>query len=277
MTSPAAPAVEEKRGAPSPLRALDAASDRFVSRTRLAGGALVWVVLLLVSRRARAGSGVILREIDALGVGAVRLITSASILVGIIATVQVAYQLAPLGAEIMSTRTLAWFTARELGPLVVALLVVARSASAIAGELAYMSANSEIDAMRAMGLDPVKYLVAPKLAALLISLPALTILSIALITLGGWIGGTLVVGVSTNYYLEDFRTALELRDVVIGMGKSILFAFVLAVVASDEGLRERRTASIGQAATRAVVFCLIAILAVDTLINTVFYFIPGLV
>jgi phospholipid/cholesterol/gamma-HCH transport system permease protein len=259
---------------PTALRRLETVGGRFISRGRLTLDALHWLAWLAFSPRSVVSTGVE-RELEWLGLGAVRLVTSASILVGLIATFQVAYQLTPLGAEAINAQAIGWFAARELGPLSVALLVVARSASAIAGELASMSADGETDALRAMGLDPVKYLVAPKVAALLVALPCLTILADALIVLGGWIGNVFFLGYNTNYYLGQFRDAFDLRDFVVGLGKSVIFAFVISIIASDEGLSvEPRVAAIGGAATRAVVFCMIGVLAADTLVNVVFYFIP---
>ena len=259
-----------------PLRGLEVAGGRFVGRTKLAIGALYWVPWLALSRRAAVSSGVT-REIETLGLGALRLVVSASVLVGLIATFQVAYQLKTFGAHVLSAQTIGWFTARELGPLVAALLVVARSASAIAGEFASMSANAEIDALRAMGLDPVKYLVAPKLAALLIVLPAMTVFAIFFIEVGVLIGN-LLLGVTANHVLADIRGSLQIRDILVGTGKSMIFGLVLGVIAADEGLSiERRVSAIGEAATRSVMFCMIAILTVDTLVNAVFYFIPSLV
>ena len=219
----------------------------------------------------------VLRELDALGVGALRLVAGSALLVGLITVFQVAYQLAPYGAELLSARAIAWFVAREIGPIVVAMLVVARSAAAIAGEFASMSANGEIDALRAMGLDPVKYLVVPKLAALLIALPALTAIAIVLVIIGGWLGTSVVLGFNTALYLEHLHESLASRDVAVGLAKSLLFAMLIAIVAADEGLRvERRVSAIGAAATRAVVFCLLGVLAADTLVNVLVYFIPGL-
>ena len=140
-----------------------------------------------------------------------------------------------------------------------------------------MRAGGEIDALRAMGLDPVKYLVAPKLAALIIGLPALTILSTALIIFGGWIGTTLFLNYSTSFFIEEFRSAFAMRDLIVGLGKSVIFAFIIALVASDEGINiEGRVAAIGEATTRAVVYSVLAVLGADTLVNVVFYFIPGL-
>ena len=140
-----------------------------------------------------------------------------------------------------------------------------------------MGANAEIDAMRAMGIDPVKYLVAPKLGALLLALPALTIVSDGMITLGGWIAATFFLRSDTLYYLGEVRSAFAVRDFLIGLGKSVLFSFVIAIIAADEGLNlELRAGAIGEAASRAVVFCLLGVLATDTFVNAVFYFIPGL-
>ena len=275
--APERPAQTPGFGVPFlPLRSLEVAGGRFVGRTKLALGAVYWIFWLGLSRRAAVSSGVT-REIETLGLGALRLVVSASILVGLIATFQVAYQLQTFGAQVLSAQTIGWFTARELGPLVAALLIVARSASAIAGEFASMSANAEIDALRAMGLDPVKYLVAPKLAALLIVLPAMTVFAIFFIEVGVLIGN-MMLGVTANHVLADIRGALHVRDILVGVGKSMIFALVLGVIAADEGLNiERRVSAIGAAATRSVMFCMISILTVDTIVNAVFYFIPSLV
>lgn len=258
-------------------QAMASAGGRFVSRLGLLASASYWLGWLSFSRRAVVTAGVT-REMQALGLDALRLVGSASILVGLIATFQAAYQLAPYSAEVMSVKAIGWFAARELGPLVAALLVVARSASAIAGELASMSASAELDALRAMDLDPVKYLVTPKLAALLVCLPGLTIISDALIAVGGWLGSTLVLGFGTTFYLQQFRESLTVRDLTVGIAKSVLFAIIIAVVPADEGLSVgRRAGAIGAAATRAVVHSTIGVLAADTLVNAVFYFIPSLV
>ena len=253
---------------------------RFISRGRLAARSAYWLAALLAPRPlehpAPVTSGVV-RELDLLGFGAIRLVAASSLLVGLITVFQAAYQLAPYGAEVVSARALAWFVAREIGPIVVAILVVARSAAAIAGEFASMTANGEIDALRVMGLDPVKYLVTPKVAALLIALPALTAIAIALAVIGGWIGMSVVLGYNTGLYLEHLHESLAVRDVGVGLAKSLLFAAIIGIVAADEGLRvERRVAAIGAAATRSVVYCLLGVLGADTAVNAFVYFIPGL-
>ena len=163
--------------------------SRFLSRGQLTARALYWLGWLAFSRRSVVTSGVE-REVYGLGIGALRLVASASLLVGLIAIFQVATQLAPYGAEPVSPRVVTWFAARELGPVVVAMLLVARSSAAIAGELASMNVTGEIDALRAMGLDPVKYLVSPKLLAVIIVIPALTLISDALLLGGVWVGST---------------------------------------------------------------------------------------
>ena len=259
-----------------PLPDVAEVGGRFISRGQVAAQTVYWLAWLAFSSRAVLSSGV-QRELIALGVGAVRLVVSASFLVGLIATFQIAYQLSTFSAESMSATAMGWFSAREIAPLVVALLVVARSSAAIAGELASMNANGEIDALRVMGLDPVKYLVTPKVTALLVALPFLTVLANAGIVAGGWVGNVVFLRFNTSYFFEQFRHAYELRDLFVGLAKAILFGFVLGIIAADEGLSVRRHVSaIGEAATRSVVFSLIGVLGADTLVNVVFYFIPTL-
>jgi phospholipid/cholesterol/gamma-HCH transport system permease protein len=255
-------------------------TGRFITRGQLAVRSAYWLGSLITrhdpERSTPLAAGV-MRELDVLGFGAIRLIGASAILAGLITVFQVAYQLAPYGAELVSARAVAWFAAREIGPVVVAILIVARSGAAIAGEFSSMSANGEIDALRAMGLDPVKYLVVPKLAALLIALPALTSLAIALSIVGGWIGNSVILGFNTALYLEHLHESLAIRDVGVGLAKSIIFAILIALAAADAGLNvERRLSAIGPAATRAVVHCMIGVLAADTMVNALVYFIPGL-
>jgi phospholipid/cholesterol/gamma-HCH transport system permease protein len=253
---------------------------RFISRGRLALRSAYWLLSLLAPQppeRPTPVTASVTRELDMLGFGAIRLVGASALLVGLITVFQAAYQLAPYGAEVVSARALAWFVAREIGPIVVAILVVARSAAAIAGEFASMSANGEIDALRVMGLDPVKYLVAPKLAALLIALPALTALAVLLAVIGGWLGMSVILGYNTALYLESLHESLAISDVGVGLAKSILIASLIGNIAADEGLRvERRVTAIGAAATRSVVYCLLGVLGADTAVNAFVYFIPGL-
>ena len=279
LADPAAvPVVESPSADQGTSRRLgeSAGRGRFITRWQLAGRALYWAGVILVSERGRTGTS-LSRELMVVGVGAMRLVTAAALMTGVIATFQIATQLAEYSAEQMSARAIGWFSAREIGPVLVAVLIIARSAARMAGELASMTASGEIDALRAMGLDPVKYLAAPHIAALVIALPALTILADALIALGGWIANIFFLGFTSGFFLEQFRRAFVLRDLAVGLGKAFIFALVIGLVAADEGMSvERRMSAIGEAATRAVVFALIAVLAADTLVNAVFYFIPGL-
>jgi phospholipid/cholesterol/gamma-HCH transport system permease protein len=105
----------------------------------------------------------------------------------------------------------------------------------------------------------------------------MTVFSIFFIEVGVLIGN-LMLGVTANHVLADIRGSLHVRDILVGVGKSMIFALVLGVIAADEGLSiERRVSAIGAAATRSVMFCMLSILTVDTIVNAVFYFIPSLV
>jgi len=254
------------------------AGGRFITRGRLVMRSAYWLASLLTPHgpeRPTPLASSVTRELGALGFGAIRLVAASALFVGLITVFQAAYQLAPYGAEVVSARALAWFVAREIGPIVVAVLVVARSAAAIAGEFASMSANGEIDALRAMGLDPVKYLVVPKLAALLIALPALTVIAVTLAIIGGWLGTSVVLGYNTALYIQYLHESLAIGDLGVGLAKSLVFASLIGLVAADEGLRvERRVSAIGAAATRSVVYWLVGVLGVDTAVNAFVYFIP---
>lgn len=270
MTAPLAHPATTWTGRSSPAR-------RFVTRRGIALGSLYWLFWIAGSRRGVASSSVA-RELDVLGVGALRLVIASSLLVGLIVTFQLAYQLEQFSAVALGAKAVGWFAWRELGPVTVATLVVSRSASSIAGELATMSANAEIDALRAMELDPIKYLVAPRVAALLVAIPALTIIADGLITVGSWMGHTFFLGLNTRFFLEQMHSPAATRDLLIGLAKAILFALILGVVPAYEGLVvDGHGRSIGDASSRAVVYSLLAVLATDTFVNAVFYFIPGLV
>ena len=273
-------ATEADASATDPSPSFVPLGGRFISRGRLALRSAYWLASLLAPQppeRLTPVTASVTRELDVLGFGAIRLVAASALLVGLITVFQAAYQLAPYGAEVVSGRALAWFVAREIGPIVVAILVVARSAAAIAGEFASMSTNGEIDALRVMGLDPVKYLVVPKLAALLIAVPALTTIAVMLAVVGGWLGMSVVLGYNTALYLESLHESLAIRDVGVGLAKSVIFASLIGMIAADEGLRvERHVSAIGAAATRSVVYCLLGVLGADTAVNAFVYYIPGL-
>jgi phospholipid/cholesterol/gamma-HCH transport system permease protein len=259
----------------SPRTRFEGPNPELLPALRLLARALYWVPWAWrPSARARSGTG---RDIEALGVDALPLAAGSALLVGLLATFQVATRLQHFGAGTLTPTGIGWFVARELGPVIVALLVVARSSARIAGELAAMTVAAELDALRSMGLEPVKYLVAPRLAALLLTLPCLTLAANAFILLGAWLGHVVFLGASTSSFVEQVRAAFLPWDIVVGVLKGGLFALVIGAVTAVEGLSvERQGGAIGEVAGRAVSYSVLGVLGVDALLNAVLYLIPDL-
>jgi phospholipid/cholesterol/gamma-HCH transport system permease protein len=161
---------------------------------------------------------------------------------------------------------------RELAPVMMAVLIAGRIGSAMAAEIGSMRVYQEIDALRTMNIDPVHYLVLPRLVAISLALPVLVIFSI----LVGWFGGAFVaawnndIGVPAQAYFGNLRETVGLRDVLNGLAKSFVFAVVIGVVACHQGLLTiGGPRGIGRSVTKAVVNSIVLILILDYLLTRV--------
>jgi phospholipid/cholesterol/gamma-HCH transport system permease protein len=155
---------------------------------------------------------------------------------------------------------------KELAPVMMAVLIAGRIGSAMSAEIGSMRVYQEIDAMRTMNIDPVRYLVLPRLTAISLALPLLVVFSI----LVGWIGGGLVamtnnqIGVPLQSYFSNLRELVELKDVVNGLFKSFIFAMVIGIVSCHQGLQTiGGPRGIGRSVTKAVVNSIVLILILD--------------
>ena len=162
--------------------------------------------------------------------------------------------------------------ARELGPVMVAILLAGRVGSAVTAELASMKVYSEVDALVTMNIPPERLLVLPRLLAVLLVMPVLTILA----NIIGWFGGAIVcqyvdfIGLSADQYFQSLRTFVDMGDVIDGLIKAEIFGFTIMLIACNTGLRTRGgPREIGMAVTKSVVYSLIAILTLDYFITEV--------
>jgi phospholipid/cholesterol/gamma-HCH transport system permease protein len=160
--------------------------------------------------------------------------------------------------------------ARELGPVMVSIILAGRVGSAVTAELASMRVNSEIDALVTMNIPPERLLVLPRLLAVLLVMPVLTVLA----NLIGWFGGAIIceyvgfIGLSANAFFLNLQTYVTFQDVLDGLIKAEVFGLVVMVIACNTGLRTRGgPREIGLAVTKAVVLSLIAILTLDYFIT----------
>lgn len=209
----------------------------------------------------------------AVGVGAVPILSLISFFVGLIMALQSAYELRKLGAIALVANAVAISITRELAPLITAIVVIGRSGSAFAAEIGSMKVNEEIDALETMALDPVQFLVAPKLAAMVLMLPCLTIWADFMGILGGTTFGVSVAGFTMGSYIQATLHSLVFRDIITGLIKSVMFAIVITAVGCQEGLSAGLGAEqVGRSTTSAVVKSIFMVVAVDLVFTLLFYF-----
>jgi phospholipid/cholesterol/gamma-HCH transport system permease protein len=203
-------------------------------------------------------------QMDAIGVGSLTIIILTGFFTGGVLTVQTFPTLKTYGAQSQTGYLVAVSLVRELGPVLCALMVTGRVGSAISAELGSMVVSQQIDAMRALGTDPVRKLVAPRLIALLISLPLLTVLADVLGIFGGWVTATALYSVPSTIFINSVRDAITTDDLIGGVVKPIVFSLIIGTVACRQGLNtEGGTVGVGRSTTRAVVMASIVVIIAD--------------
>ncbi len=192
-------------------------------------------------------------------------------LVGVTLAFQGAVQLKPFGANIYVADLVGKAVTRSLGPLMTAIIVAGRSGAAFAAELGTMRVSEEVDALRAMGFDPQRFLVLPRVIALFLAVPFLTLLGDLAAVLGGLLVGVTNLDLAPGTYVDRTHHALELRDVFSGVAKSLCFGLVVAVVACQKGLTtERGAEGVGRATTSAVVTIIFQVVVLEAILTVVF-------
>jgi phospholipid/cholesterol/gamma-HCH transport system permease protein len=206
----------------------------------------------------------ILAQMAAIGVGSTFIVGTTGFFTGMVFALQVTYAMAQFGAEGYVGGSVALSLARELAPVLTALMVIGRSGSAIATELGTMRVTEQIDAMDTMAVNPIQYLAVPRLIASVLMFPMLTMLFNALGYAGGYLMGIFVSQIPPGPFIEHTRTMVEPQDVVHGLFKSLIFGGVVAIITCYRGYSAQGGArGVGEGTTRAVVMSSIAILVVD--------------
>src|SRR5687768_6419808 len=203
-------------------------------------------------------------QMDTIGVGSLSIILLTGFFTGGVLTVQTFPTLAFWGQQGQTGRLVAVALVRELGPVLTALMVTGRVGSAIAAELGSMTVSQQIDAMRALGTDPVRKLVMPRLVALLVTLPLLTVIADVVGIGGGGIVATSLFGLSMSQFLTSVRDGISTDDIIGGVIKPICFALIIGSIACYKGLStDGGTVGVGRATTRAVVTASIVVIIAD--------------
>jgi phospholipid/cholesterol/gamma-HCH transport system permease protein len=205
------------------------------------------------------------------GANAVPIVSLVSLLLGFIIAFESAQRLADFGAQIYVANTITVVMVREMGPLMTAILLAGRSASAFAAEIGTMKVNEELNALETLGLSPIRFLVVPRIVAGVLVSPLLTCYSILM----GVVGGTLVMlglGFSLKLILHQMASSVQLSDVGVGISKGVVFGIIVSGVGCWRGLQTQQGPSaVGLSTTRAVVTSLLLIIVADACFETILY------
>lgn len=208
----------------------------------------------------------VINQMDHMGVRAIPVIFVMSFLVGGIIAQQGAYQLSRFGAELLTVNLVGILHLREIGVLITAIMVAGRTGSAITAELGTMKMQEEVDALQVMGLNPVGVLIFPRLVALIICMPILTLLSDAAGLLGAIVVCMLYLGISPEQFVAALESGIGTRHVFIGLIKAPFMALVIGLVAAVEGSKVEGSAqSLGQHTTSSVVRAIFLVILLDGL------------
>ncbi len=210
-------------------------------------------------------------QMDIIGVGSLPIVILIGFFSGFVITMQMSRALAQYGATGQVGQIVAITLVRELGPVLTALLVAGRNASGIASELGSMKVTEQIDAMRALGTDPIQKLVTPRMIATCVMLPLLTIIADFVGLIGGYVIAYFSIGLTTSEYWTNAYQALEYNDIAQGLLKPFVFAFIISLVGCFYGLRTTGgTQGVGLATTKAVVAASVWVFVITSLLTRIF-------
>jgi phospholipid/cholesterol/gamma-HCH transport system permease protein len=210
-------------------------------------------------------------QMDIIGVGSLPIVLLIGFFSGLVITMQMSRALAQYGAVDQIGPIVAITLVRELGPVLTAILVAGRNASGIASELGSMKVTEQIDAMRALGTDPIQKLVTPRMIATAIMLPLLTVIADFVGLFGGYLIANLTLGLTTTQYWTSAYRAIEYNDIAQGLLKPFVFAFIVSLVGCFYGLRTSGgTQGVGHATTQAVVVASVWIFVITSVLTRIF-------
>jgi phospholipid/cholesterol/gamma-HCH transport system permease protein len=195
-----------------------------------------------------------------LGVQSWGIVLLTSLCTGMVFSLESANQAVAYGVSNLVGGAVAFTMARELGPMLSAVVVAGRSGAAISAEIGSMVVTEQIEALQSLGLSPVRMLVVPRLIALMVMLPLLTVIADIVSILGGAYIASLIAHVSYESFINSARASLPFVDLCKGLLKSVVFAVIIAIIGSYSGLRTRGgAAGVGKSTTEAVVIAIILI------------------
>ncbi|MBI2681928.1 MAG: ABC transporter permease [Acidobacteriales bacterium] len=203
-------------------------------------------------------------QADSIGVGSLPIVVLTGFFTGAVLALQSSATLAKFGSLALTGQLVSLSMVRELGPVLTSLMVTGRNSSGMASELGSMKVTEQIDAMRALGTDPTKKLVTPRVVATVIMMFFLTIISNLVGLTGGWVVSRVMLGLDSNQYWSQAYQNLHAEDVTMGLVKPVIFGFIIATIGCYYGLSTKGgTQGVGRSTTQAVVAASVIILVLD--------------
>ena len=218
-----------------------------------------------------------IKQMDVIGVGSLTIVLLTGFFTGGVLALQTFPTLQFYGAQGQTGRLVALSLVRELGPVLTALMITGRVGSAISAELGSMTVSQQIDAMRALGTDPVRKLVAPRIVALIITMPLLTVIADVVGIGGGAMVSTQIYGLHTNTFMSTVWDGITSNDIIGGIIKPIAFGLIIGTISCYKGLKtEGGTVGVGRSTTTAVVLASIVVIIADFFLSRGLQYILGM-
>lgn len=212
------------------------------------------------------------RQLEFIGVRSLFIVLLTGLFTGMVLALQAYYGFRKFGGESLLGGAVALSMTREIGPVLTALMVAARAGSAMAAELGTMKVTEQVDALWAMAVHPVHYLVLPRLLASLVMVPLLTVVDVFIGILGGYFVGVILLGINPGTFIQKMLEMVVASDLYNGLFKSVIFGLLLALISCYQGLQARGGAEgVGLVTTRAVVFSAVAILIFDYILTALLF------
>ncbi len=231
-----------------------------------------WVFRSFTRRKVRLGRPAIISQIVRIGVRSVFIISLVSGCVGLILVLQMAPPLDNFGQKDLVANITGVAVLRELGPLIAAIVLTGFAGAAIAAEIGTMVVGEEIEALEAHALNPIRFLVVPRVIAAVVSMTLLAVLSDAVAVAAGWAMGVGALGIPSERYIQNTLDQVKLADFLTGIGKATVFGLLIGLIACTNGLRVTGgAAGVGRATTGTVVQSVVAIIFADLAFTAIFY------
>lgn len=213
---------------------------------------------------------VMVTQLEFVGVQSMFLVGLVGLFTGMVFAVQTVYGFRRFGAENMVGGVVGLSLSREMAPVLTAIMVAARAGSGMAAELGNMRASEQIDALETMAVNPVQYLIVPRMFAGLVMVPVLTLVFFLVGMGGAWIIGVMMLQLDPGIFADKMRTMLEPADLTQGLTKSVVFGLAVTLIACRHGYYASGGAvGVGQATTRAVVWAVVGVFVLDYIITSI--------